>query len=114
MSGEVFIATSKGIVSYKGKATEGAKTFSKVYAYPNPVRNDFSGDITITGLMQDSKVKITTTAGRLVHETRSLGGKAYWNGTNFNGEKVKTGVYLVYVSAEEGQQSAVTKILIVR
>ena len=114
LSGEVFIATSKGIVSYKGKATEGAKTFSKVYAYPNPVRNDFSGDITITGLMQDSKVKITTTAGRLVHETRSLGGKAYWNGTNFNGEKVKTGVYLVYVSAEEGQQSAVTKILIVR
>jgi len=113
-TGDVFIGTDQGIVSYKGKATEGENTFKKVYAYPNPVREDFNGDITITGLMQDSQIKITTTSGRLVHETRSLGGKAYWNGTNFNGEKVKSGVYLVYVSADEGQQASVTKILIIR
>ncbi len=113
-SGEVFISTDKGIISYKGKATSGKSGFNKVYAYPNPVREDFDGDITITGLMTDSHVKITTVSGKLVYETRSLGGKAYWNGRNYNGEKVKTGVYLVYVSAEEGQQSAITKILVVR
>ncbi len=114
VTGEVFIATDRGIVSYKGKATEGVQSFSKVYAYPNPVRHDFSGNITISGLMQDSRVKITTSSGRLVHETVSLGGKAYWDGTNFNGEKVKSGVYLAYVSANGGQQSTVTKILIIR
>ncbi len=114
VSGEVFIGTAKGIVSYKAKATEGDDSFNKIYAYPNPVREDFAGDITITGLIENSNVKITTVSGKLVHETKSLGGKAYWNGTNLVGEKVKTGVYLVYVSAEDGGQSAVTKILIVR
>ncbi|MCU4155207.1 T9SS type A sorting domain-containing protein [Carboxylicivirga sp. A043] len=114
VTGEVFIGTAKGIVSYKAKAIEGEGSFNKVYAYPNPVRNDFIGEITITGLMENSIVKITSISGKLVHETTSLGGKAYWDGTNFKGEKVKTGVYLVYASGEDAAQSAVAKILIVR
>lgn len=113
-SGEVFIGTENGIVSYKAKATEGSDAFSKVYAYPNPVREDYNGEITITGLVQNSIVKITSVSGKLVHETTSLGGNAYWDGTNLTGEKVKTGVYLVYVSSTDGTQSAVTKILIIR
>ncbi|MBS2213067.1 T9SS type A sorting domain-containing protein [Carboxylicivirga mesophila] len=114
ITGEVFIGTEKGILSYKAKATEGNTAFDKIYAYPNPVREDFAGDITITGLMQNSIVKITTVSGKLVHETKSLGGNAHWNGKNFRGEKVKTGVYIVYVSNQDGEQSGVTKILIVR
>ncbi|WP_430814229.1 two-component regulator propeller domain-containing protein [Carboxylicivirga sp. RSCT41] len=113
-SGEVFIGTENGIVSYRAKATEGDSSFKKVYAYPNPVRPDYSGEITITGLMQNSIVKITTVSGKLVHETTSLGGNAYWDGTNFSGEKVKTGVYLIYVSSSDGTDSDVIKLLIVR
>jgi len=113
-SAEVFIATNKGIVSYKGKATEGEDNLSSIYAFPNPVREDFSGEITITGLVKDSNVKITTISGKLVYETRSLGGRAYWNGRNFNGEKVKTGVYIAYISAEDGTEVQTTKIMIVR
>ncbi|MBS2096942.1 type IX secretion system anionic LPS delivery protein PorZ [Carboxylicivirga linearis] len=113
-SGEVFIATNKGIVSYKGKATEGEGTLNSVYAFPNPVREDFSGEITITGLVKDSNIKITTVSGKLVYETRSLGGRAYWNGRNFNGEKVKSGVYIAYISAEDGTEVQTTKIMIVR
>ncbi len=114
VSGEVFIGTAKGIVSYKAKATQGTDSFSRVYAYPNPVREDFKGDITITGLMENSSVKITTISGKLVYETRSLGGKAYWNGRNYNGKEVKTGVYLIYVASEDGSESDVIKVLIVR
>nr|WP_321407377.1 two-component regulator propeller domain-containing protein [uncultured Carboxylicivirga sp.] len=113
-SGEVFIATSKGIVSYKGKATEGHEDLNTIYAYPNPVREDFSGEITITGLVKDSNVKITTASGKLVYETRSLGGRAYWNGRNLSGEKVKSGVYIAYISSEDGSEVQTTKILIVR
>jgi hypothetical protein len=113
-TGEVFIGTAKGIVSYKARATEGNEEFSKVYAYPNPVREDYSGEITITGLVQNSIVKITTVSGKLVHETISLGGVAYWDGTNFSGNKVKSGVYIVYVSSTDGSQSAVAKVLIIR
>ncbi len=113
-TGEVFIGTNKGIVSYKGKATEGADNLNKIYAYPNPVREDFTGDITITGLVQNSNIKITNVSGRLVHETRSLGGKAYWDGRNLQGESVKSGVYIIYVSSEDGSQVESTKLLIVR
>ncbi|MCU4175897.1 two-component regulator propeller domain-containing protein [Carboxylicivirga sp. N1Y90] len=113
-SGDVFIGTDKGLVSFKGKASEGATSFNKIYAYPNPVREDFHGDITITGLVRNSNVKITTVSGKLVYETISLGGKAYWNGTNFSGKKVKSGVYVIYVSSEDGSQVETTKVLIVR
>ncbi|TAJ15247.1 T9SS C-terminal target domain-containing protein [Marinilabiliaceae bacterium JC017] len=112
-TGEVFIGTAKGIVSYKGNATEGNTSFQKVYAYPNPVRENYSGPITITGLVRNSIVKITDISGKLVYETTSLGGQATWNRNNLWGEKVKTGVYLVFIATEDGSESVATKILVV-
>ncbi|HKL71546.1 MAG TPA: two-component regulator propeller domain-containing protein, partial [Marinilabiliaceae bacterium] len=113
-TGEVFFATSEGVVSYKGRATQGAGSFSKIYAFPNPVRPDYSGTITITGLMTNSNVKITDTAGKLVFETTSVGGQAFWDGRSFHGIEVKSGVYLVFVASEDGKSSGVTKIAIIR
>ncbi len=113
-TGEVFIGTDKGIVSYKGNASEPSKSFDKVYAYPNPVKPDFTGPITITGLVLNSNVKITNVSGKLVYETRSLGGQVQWDGENFGGEKVQSGVYIVYVSSEDGSEVKTTKILVVR
>lgn len=112
-TGEVFFATSEGVVSYKGRATKGEGSFSNIYAFPNPVRPDYAGIITITGLMTNSNVKITDTAGRLVFETTSVGGQAFWDGRNFHGTEVKSGVYLVFVASEDGKSSGVTKIAIV-
>ncbi|MBI9061188.1 MAG: T9SS type A sorting domain-containing protein [Marinilabiliaceae bacterium] len=113
-TGEVFIGTDKGIVSYKSNAIEPVTSLCKVYAYPNPVREDFSGPITITGLVLNSNVKITNVSGKLVYETRSLGGQVQWDGQNLWGEKVRSGVYIVYVSSEDGSDTQSTKILIVR
>src|SRR5690554_3368381 len=113
-TGEVFFATSEGVVSYKGRATQGEGSFSNIYAFPNPVRPDYAGIITITGLMTNSNVKITDTAGKLVFETTSVGGQAFWDGRNFYGTLVKSGVYLVFVASEDGKSSGVTKIAILR
>jgi hypothetical protein len=112
-TGEVFIGTDNGIVSYKALAMEGHSNFNKVYAYPNPVREDYSGDIIITGLMENSTLKIVDISGKLVFETTSVGGRAAWNGKNLHGNKVKTGVYVVFVSNEDGSEKVATKILIV-
>jgi flagellar hook assembly protein FlgD len=112
-TGEVFFGTDKGIVSYKGAATEGKTTMSSIYAYPNPVTKNYNGPIVIKGLVEKTNVKITDVSGKLVYETTSLGGQAIWNGRNLWGEKVASGVYLVFVASEDGQQSEVTKILIV-
>lgn len=110
-NGEVFFATSSGLVSFKSTATEGAEDFSGAYAYPNPVRPGYSGTIAIKGLMQDSDVKITDIAGNLVWHTKALGGQAIWDGKNFSGQKVATGVYLVMSNNSDGSFSNVTKIL---
>jgi len=113
VSGEVFFGTDKGIISYRGQATEGSDDFEKVYVFPNPVRENFSGDITITGLVRDVNVKITDISGNLVYETKALGGQAIWNGRNFRGDRVQTGVYLVFCTNDDGSKTHVTKLLFI-
>jgi hypothetical protein len=112
-TGEVFFGTDKGIVSFRGKATEGGEDFAHVYVFPNPVRENFKGDVTITGLIKDVNVKITDISGNIVFETTSLGGQAIWNGKNFNGERVHTGVYLVFCTNSDGSKTHVTKLLFI-
>jgi hypothetical protein len=112
-SGEVFFGTGQGIISYRATATEGSEDYHQVYAFPNPVRPDYDGPITITGLVAGSYVKITDISGNLVYETRSEGGQAVWNGKNKYGDRVQTGVYLVFSSNDDGSKTDITKILFI-
>ena len=112
-TGEVFFGTKKGLISYQGDAIEGNQYFSDVYAYPNPVRETYDGPITITGLMENTDIKITDITGNLVFQTKSLGGQAIWNGKSLNGNRVKTGVYLVFCNDETGEETIITKILFI-
>jgi flagellar hook assembly protein FlgD len=112
-NGEIFFGTDNGILSFMGQATGGKNDFENVYVYPNPVREDYEGDITIRGLVANVNVKITDISGNLVYETKSLGGQAIWSGKNFAGEKVYTGVYLVFCTNEDGSKTHVTKLLFI-
>lgn len=114
-SGEVFIGTSQGIISYRGDATEGGITHkANALVFPNPVRPEYQGPIAIKGLARDSDVKITDINGQLVYETRALGGQAIWDGRDYTGRKAATGVYLVLGTTTKSfdePQSVVAKIL---
>jgi flagellar hook assembly protein FlgD len=92
----------------------GSDEFRDVYVYPNPVREDYSGDVTIRGLVSDVNVKITDISGNIVYETTAEGGQATWNGKNFNGRRVSTGVYLVFCSNEDGSKTHITKLLFIK
>ena len=81
--------------------------------YPNPVREDYFGPIAIKGLVNNTNVKIQDMSGNLVYETESLGGQAIWDGKNFRGERVATGVYLIFLSTPDGNISHVTKLLFI-
>jgi len=113
-TGDVWFGTSKGIQSVRGDATEGEEQFAKVYTFPNPVREDFEGNVTITGLMQDTQIRITDISGNLVFETSSDGGQATWDLKTYNGRRVATGVYIVFCASSDGTQSAVTKMLVIK
>ncbi len=112
-TGEVFFATDRGIISYKGDATKGEETHGDVLVFPNPVREDFDGPISIRGLARDANVKITDVAGNLIYETRANGGMATWNGRSFNGRKASTGVYLIFSGTDDASDTYVAKVLIV-
>jgi hypothetical protein len=113
LTGEVFFGTDKGIISFREKATEPNEDFSNVYVFPNPVRENYHGDIVITGLIANTHVKITDISGNLVYQTKSLGGQAVWDGNTGGGRRVATGVYLVFCSNDDGSKSIVTKILVI-
>jgi hypothetical protein len=112
-TGEVYFGTSKGIIAYRGTATAGSEFYSDVYSFPNPVKHTYDGPIAIKGLVANSIVKITDISGSLVYETQSDGGQAIWNGKNFSGERVSTGVYMVFCANQDGTQKMVTKILFI-
>lgn len=97
-SGEVFFATLKGICSFRGTATEGGEKSQDVLVFPNPVPPGFTGTIAIRGLLNNAIVKITELDGRLVYQTKALGGQAVWDGKDYKGRKISSGVYLVLVS----------------
>ncbi len=113
VSGEVFFGTDKGIISYTGDAMEGNSAYSKVVVYPNPVRETYTGPIAIKGLMTETSVKIQDMGGNLVFETESLGGQATWDGRNFRGERVATGVYLIFLASSDGSMTHVAKLLFI-
>jgi hypothetical protein len=113
-NGILYIGTRLGLESYQTDSKDSYNQFGKVYAYPNPVRENYKGKIYITGLMYETNVKITTVSGRLVYETTSLGGQAVWDGNDLAGNRVHTGVYLAYCASSDGSKSAIAKILFIR
>lgn len=113
-TGEVFISTAKGLISYKAEATEGALTYKDIYAYPNPVAPGYQGKIAITNLIENSDVHISDLAGNVVFATKAIGGQAIWDGNNLDGIRVSSGVYIVFVAGLEGRKKAATKILFMK
>ncbi len=111
-TGEVYVGTAGGILSYRAEATDGRDFFKDVYAFPNPVRPEYSGTIAVKGLTTDANVKITDITGTLVYETTALGGQAVWDGNDYNGRRAASGVYLVYMTSKNGLEKMVTKILV--
>jgi hypothetical protein len=112
-NGTVYFATDKGLLSYRSDATSGVEQQADIKIYPNPVREDYTGLIGMRELVPDAQVKITDLNGNLVYQTQAEGGQAVWDGKNGNGERVQTGVYLVYSTNINGTETAVGKILFI-
>ncbi|MFN5930872.1 MAG: two-component regulator propeller domain-containing protein, partial [Sphingobacteriales bacterium] len=113
-TGEVFVASASGICSFRSTATEPIQQNKEILVFPNPVPPGFAGTIGIRGLPEHALVKITELDGRLVYQTRSLGGQAIWNGRDSKGNKVSSGVYLVLISDEKNVFKLTTKIFFIR
>lgn len=114
LTGEVFIGTSNGLVSFMSEGSEGKADYSEVSAYPNPVRPEDHDKVTITGLMTDSNVKITDISGNLIYQAKSVGGQLIWNCRNHKGNRVATGIYLIIAVDADGNESVASKIMVIK
>ena len=114
-TGEVFFGTDKGLCSYMSDATATNDEMTKdnVYAYPNPVRPDYTGLITITGLSYNADIKIVTSNGILVAKGKSTGGSFTWDGNDLNGKRVASGIYMVQTATQTGDSGTVCKIAVI-
>lgn len=111
-SGEVFVASENGLISYRSNATQPEDALNEIGVFPNPVKPGYTGNIAITNLTNNSYVRITDQAGNLIYETSSFGGQAIWDGKNRNGQRVPSGVYLVFAATREATGGQAGKIMI--
>jgi len=113
VSGLVYVGTERGLMAYQSDAADPMPDYSSAYAYPNPVREDYDGVITIAGLMDETTVHILDSGGNLVCETYSNGGIAVWDGRNGAKKRVSSGVYTALCNTADGNNHTVVKIMIV-
>lgn len=115
-NGLVYFGTDKGLCAYQSAINSINEEMTKdnVWAYPNPVRPDYTGPITITGLSLNAQVTITTSNGTLVNKGTSSSGIYTWNGCDLKGKRVASGIYMVMTATENGEKGCVCKIAIVR
>ena len=114
LTGELFIITDNGMVSYRTDASYEDPEYTSTKVFPNPVKPDFTGPITIQGIQYASDVRITDAAGNLVYKTTSNGGTATWNGKRLTGEDVSSGVYFIWTGPTEGKGKKVGKVVVIR
>jgi hypothetical protein len=122
MTGEVFFATDKGLISFQGDATENLDEQgkplgngcdeSRIKTFPNPVPKNFDGLIAVQGLAPNSEVRFVTTSGKLLYKTTAKGAMATWNGYTYDGKKAPPGIYLMLASSPDGTSSCTGKIAI--
>ncbi len=121
-NGEVYFGTTRGIISFRSTATPPNPQLTEVTVFPNPVRPEYDGPIAIKGLTGRSDIKITDIAGNLVwkqdaassayqRDAGVFGGQTIWNGRTLNGQRARSGVYLVFISNDDGSETMVAKIL---
>jgi sugar lactone lactonase YvrE len=114
-TGKVYFATDNGIVSFQGDRTsQPSENLENVFAFPNPVKPGFDGNVTIDGLTDRARIKITDIEGNLVFEVISQGGSVQWDTRSFSGNRVASGVYMLFISTEDNIETIVSKIMVIR
>lgn len=115
-TGSLLMSTQKGIAEYFPAGSKSADSMDAVKIYPNPVRPDYFGYVTIEGLVDNALVKIVDASGNLVAELGlAAGGVAQWDVANAQHQRVRTGVYYVLASSSASDTNVATvgQILVV-
>lgn len=113
-NGEMFITTDKGMISFRSASSVGSRSHTNVNVFPNPVPPEYVGLVGIEGLAKNTSIKITDLNGNLVKELEASGSSASWDLKNIANSEVVTGIYLIFSSTQDGLETYVGKIAVIR
>jgi len=115
-NGIVYIGTDFGLASLQTSSIQPPQSFSEISVYPNPfVLGADAAKVTIDGLIKNSSIRIFSINGNLIRDFKSPGGKiAFWDGKDFSGNYVSTGIYIIVAYDEEANNVKTSKIAVIK
>ena len=114
-TGTLYIATDEGLVSYVGVVKNPVAKMKHLFVYPNPYSySKENGPVVIDGLSDQTTINIVTVDGRVVNRLNVTGGRVEWNGKDFNGNRLPSGIYLVIAKDTQNGDRGVGKIAIIK
>ncbi len=112
-TGKVFLGTNSGLFEVSSISVEPLSDFD-IKCYPQPYDPLFDGDLTIDGLSSEAKIRIMTISGDFVKEISTFSRKAIWDGRDYQGNYVSSGVYIISASSTNAGKSGLAKFAIIR
>jgi len=113
-TGEVFIATELGLVSFMDIPRGAEVSMNTLKVFPNPFEYGRHSRIIIDGLGDETTIRILGVDGTVVNSLDARGGRAEWNGYDSRGNELGSGVYLVIALDKNNGQRGVGKVVIIR
>jgi len=124
--GIAYFGTEQGLSSLAIAAMQTNRAYSKIECGPNPFILPSNQPLTIRNLVANSTIKIVTVSGSVVTELVErafwdgqdqngvFGGKAFWDGRDKKGVLVPSGIYFIFAYAENGSQTVIGKVAVIR
>lgn len=112
-TGEVYIATDQGLIIYQDTPVAASSSMTNLKVYPNPFEYQRHEQILIEGLSERTSVRVLGADGSLIRTIDSRAGRIEWDGLDFNGRQVGSGVYMIVALGENGERG-VGKVVIIR
>lgn len=113
--GIVYIGTEEGLTSLSIQAINPEHEYTTLRFSPQPFLLSTHTQLMISNLVKNSTIKIFTTSGILIKKFDAQGGgRAFWDGTDSNGERVPSGIYIVIAYSPEANKAVAGKIAVVR
>jgi hypothetical protein len=113
-----YIATSKGVSILRIPFGESYTDYENIKIFPSPFLIPSNQNMIVDGLMYNSSMKVMTLDGLVIRDINSNGlnidgDQLSWDGKNNRGEYVSSGVYLVSITDNSGNNTF-SKITVIK
>lgn len=112
-TGKVYFGTAAGISEVTSISISPLSEFD-IKCYPQPYDPVYDGDLIIDGLSSEAKIRILTISGDFVKDISSFSRKAVWDGRDYQGNYVSSGIYIISASSTGTGNNGLAKFAIIR